>query len=88
MQSNTCVSAKSLTPPQKHAAEALLGRPLNDDEVIGVYAFHHSEPIHELTPGQWETEMDELIDSFPQAPILSDDAISRDSIYTREDEML
>ena len=30
--------------------------------------------------------MNELIDSFPQAPLLSDEAISRDSIYTREDD--
>ena len=88
MQPNICVSAKSLTPPLKRAAEELLGRPLNDDEVVGLYTFHNSEPIHELTPRQWEEELNEIIDSFPQAPILSDHAISRDSIYTREDEML
>jgi len=33
-------------------------------------------------------EMKDLIDTFPQSPILSDEAISRESIYTRGDEMM
>ena len=36
---------------------------------------------------EWEREFEALIDSFPQQPVLSDEAISRDSIYTREDEL-
>ena len=35
-----------------------------------------------------ERGFEALIDSFPQEPVLSDEAISRDSIYTREDELL
>ena len=35
---------------------------------------------------QWEKEFWEWLDSLPSLPTLSDDAISRESIYTREDE--
>ena len=81
-------SVKELTPALRNAAETLLGRSLNDDEIVSVFAFR--EP--QSAPGQpgaseWEKEMEEFIDSFPQSPLLSDEAISRDSIYTREDEM-
>ncbi|MEA5577100.1 hypothetical protein [Anabaena sp. UHCC 0451] len=42
------------------------------------------------TDEDWETELMSLINSpaFAVAPPLLDAAISRDSIYTREDEML
>jgi len=42
------------------------------------------------TEEDWETALMNLINSpaFDVAPPLSDAAISRDSIYTREDEML
>ena len=36
---------------------------------------------------EWEHEFETFIDSFPQQPVLSDEAISRASIYTREDEL-
>ena len=36
---------------------------------------------------EWERGFEALIDSFPQQPVLSDEAISRDSIYAREDEL-
>ncbi len=36
---------------------------------------------------EWEREFEAFIDSFPQKPVLSDEAISRESIYTREDEL-
>jgi hypothetical protein len=36
---------------------------------------------------EWERDFEAFIDSFPQLPILSDQAITRDSIYTREDEL-
>jgi hypothetical protein len=35
---------------------------------------------------QWEKEFEEWLDSLPSLPALSDEAISRESIYTREDE--
>jgi hypothetical protein len=35
---------------------------------------------------QWEKEFEEWLDSLPSLPTLSDEAISRESIYTREDE--
>lgn len=43
-----------------------------------------------LTLEEWETELQELIDSpaFARAAPLPDDAFSRESIYTREDEAL
>ena len=56
--------------------------------MVGVFAFPRPQPVEELSFEQWEKEMNELIDSFPQSPLLSDEAISRESIYTREDEML
>ncbi|MBK1986986.1 hypothetical protein A0J48_005430 [Sphaerospermopsis aphanizomenoides BCCUSP55] len=42
------------------------------------------------TQEEWETALTDLINSpaFTLAPPLSDAAISRESIYTREDEML
>jgi len=40
-----------------------------------------------MTYDEWERGFEALIDSFPQQPLLSDEAIGRDSIYTREDEM-
>ncbi|MBD2386829.1 hypothetical protein [Cylindrospermum sp. FACHB-282] len=42
------------------------------------------------TQEEWETALTNLINSpaFALAPPLSDAAISRDGIYTREDEML
>ena len=35
---------------------------------------------------QWEKEFGEWLDSLPNLPTLSDQVISRESIYTREDE--
>jgi hypothetical protein len=88
MQPNTGVSAKTLPLPLRQAAEELLGRSLKDDEMLGIFTFRNPEPFQELSPEQWEKEMNDIIDSFPQSPLLSDEAISRESIYTREDEML
>jgi hypothetical protein len=34
----------------------------------------------------WEKEFEQWLDSLPTLPPLSDEAISRESIYTREDE--
>ena len=88
MQPSTGVSAKTLPLPLRQAAEQLLGRSLKDDEMLGIFAFRSPEPVRELSLEEWDREMNEIIDSFPQSPLLSDEAISRDSIYTREDELL
>jgi hypothetical protein len=39
-----------------------------------------------LTADQWETELVEWLDSMPDVPSLSDEALSRESVYAREDE--
>ena len=88
MQGQFGHSVKELPPAIRQAAETLLGRPLSDDEMVSVFAFPAPQSTAPKNLEQWEKEMNELIDSFPQAPLLSDEAISRDSIYTREDEML
>ena len=88
MQPNTGYSVKELAQSLRQAAETLLGRSLRDDEMVGVFAFSRPQSVEELSFEQWEKEINELIDSFPQSPLLSDEAISRESIYTREDEML
>jgi hypothetical protein len=88
MQPTIGVSAKTLPPPLRQAAEQLLGRSLKDDEMLGLFTFRNPEPVRELSFEEWDKEMNEIIDSFPQSPLLSDEAISRESIYTREDEML
>ena len=71
---------KTLPLPLRRAAEELLGRSLNNDEVLRVFIFRDSEPVWELSPDAWEQEMNELIDSFPQSPLLSGEDISRDRI--------
>ena len=41
------------------------------------------------TPEEWVKALDEFIKNFPQHPVLSDEAISRESIYReREDAQL
>lgn len=87
MQPNTGVSAKTLPLPPRQAAEELLGRALNDDEMLGIFAFRHPEAFQGLSQEEWEKEMSDIIDSFPQQPLLSDEAVSRESIYTCEDEL-
>jgi hypothetical protein len=46
-------------------------------------------PADEQLPGeQWEREFEDWLDDLPDVPSLSDEAISRETIYTREDECL
>ena len=63
------------------------GIPLS--EVVKAYLIRRpvqpSEPV-QMSPEEWEKAWDELLDSLPDIPTLPDDAISRESIYTREDE--
>ena len=40
----------------------------------------------ELSAMQWEKEFGEWLDGLPTLTTLSDEGISRESIYTREDE--
>ena len=40
----------------------------------------------QVSPQQWEKEFGEWLDSLPSLSALSDEAISRENIYTREDE--
>ena len=88
MQAQLGHNVKELSPEIRQAAETLLGRPLSDDEMVSIFAFPAPQSTARMNLDQWEKEMNELIDSFPQTPLLSDEAISRESIYTREDEML
>ena len=39
-----------------------------------------------LTTEEWEKELGEWLDGLPNIPTLSDEAISREGIYTRDDE--
>jgi hypothetical protein len=39
-----------------------------------------------LSAERWENEFGEWLDSLPNVPTLSAEAISRESVYTREDE--
>ena len=44
--------------------------------------------LQELSLEQWEKEFEEWLDAAPNIPALSDDALSRETMYTREDECL
>ena len=43
----------------------------------------HKRSIEDVD--KWEKDLDEWLDTVPEVPTLSDEAISRESIYTRED---
>ncbi|MBW4684775.1 MAG: hypothetical protein KME40_06655 [Komarekiella atlantica HA4396-MV6] len=52
---------------------------------------HEEEKFYQVSDQkEWEAILTDLINSpaFSLAPVLSDAAISRETIYTREDEML
>ena len=88
MQQNIALSAKALPGPFRKAAEELLGRPLGDEEMLGIFTLQDPGPARPMSQSDWEREMNEIIDGFPQTPLLPDEAITRESIYSREDEML
>jgi len=54
--------------------------------VLQIIAAAPDADSQQLTAEQWEQEFDEWLDSVQAIPTLSDEAISRESIYTREDE--
>jgi hypothetical protein len=41
----------------------------------------HSEPSRLDTADQWESELDQWLDSFPQHPLLSEEAMKRENWY-------
>ena len=42
--------------------------------------------VETVSNDEWERGFEALIDSFPPQPLLSDEAISRDSIYTSDND--
>jgi hypothetical protein len=46
-----------------------------------------THPARRMSDEEWERGLDAIIDMFPQRPLLSDQAVSRESIYSREDEL-
>ena len=78
----------SLTPAEE---AALVARA--DAEGVSVDALLHEAVVRLISPStetgpasltadEWEKEFDEWLDSIPELPSLSDQAISRESIYT------
>ena len=54
--------------------------------VLQIIASTPEVKSQELGGEEWEREFEEWLDSLADIPTLSDDAISRETIYTREDE--
>ena len=54
--------------------------------VLEIIAAPPHAKSQELSAEQWEKEFEEWLDSLADIPTLSDEAISRESVYTREDE--
>jgi hypothetical protein len=82
----------NLTPTEEAAlvaranAEGVSVESLLHEAVLHLIARGPGENREALTTAQWETELVEWLDSMPDMPSLSDEALSRESIYTREDE--
>ena len=82
----------NLTPAEEAAlaaranADGVSIESLLHEAVLHLIATGEGERRSPLTADQWETELVEWFDSVPDMPCLSDEAISRESIYTREDE--
>ena len=81
-----------LTPAEEAAlaaranAQGVSIESLLHEAVLYLIATGPGESREPLTTAQWETELVDWLDSMPDIPSLSDDALSRESIYTREDE--
>ena len=58
------------------------------DAFLQDYLIQHAPPVEllQMSTEEWERAFEEWADSFPDVPPLSDEAVSRESIYTREDE--
>ncbi|MFN0171975.1 MAG: hypothetical protein ACKV22_36680 [Bryobacteraceae bacterium] len=57
-------------------------------EVVKAYLLQRTPPVStmNLSLEEWDKAWDDLLDSMPDIPTLSDEAISRESIYSRDDE--
>ena len=62
------------------AAEAE-ARGLSLEAYIEQVIHDHAVNAPVLSPEAWESEFEAWVNSFPDVPILSDEAISRDSMY-------
>ena len=82
----------SLTPEEQASlvaqakAEGVSVDVLLHRAVLQIIAAAPDVTPQQFTADQWEKEFNEWLDSLPAMPTLSDEAISRESIYTREDE--
>lgn len=69
-------------------------RGISVDQVLREALTYHDEeeiaPEPTLSLEEWESVLQDLINSpaFAKAPLLPDDAFGRESIYTREDDVL
>ena len=85
------MTVKLELPPDieaRYQAEAR-ARGVSFDEFVKVYLIQHAPPAKPvpLSPEHWDNAFDEIASLIPEGvPPLSDEAISRESIYTREDE--
>ena len=81
-----------LTPAEEAAlvaraeAEGVSVDALLHQAVVWLISPSAATPPASLTANEWEKEFGEWLDSMPDLPALSDQAISRESVYTREDE--
>ncbi len=81
-----------LTPEEQAALQAQAkAQGVSVDSLLRKAVLHIIAAAPEVSPqhliaDQWEKEFEEWCDSFPDHPPLSDEAVSRESIYTREDE--
>ena len=78
-------------PPEVEATFAAQARArgIPIDTFLLEYLIQHAPLIHpaQLSPDQWDQAFDELSSLIPDSvPPLSDEALSRESIYTREDD--
>lgn len=77
-------------PPEIEArfvAEAEAGG-VSVGEVVKAYLLRRTPLARDvnLGPEEWDQEWDDLLDSLPDIPTLSDEAISRESMNSRDDE--
>lgn len=79
-------TAALIAQAQAHgvSVDALLRQALRQEEDVT------EDTATPQTFEEWDSVLQELINSpsFTKSPLLSDDAFSRDSIYTREDNAL
>lgn len=71
-----------------HAAAKGLAVETFLEQLIEAQLIQPQSPSEELSDEEWKSVLDSFINSpsFVGKPLLSDEAISRESLYTREDE--